>query len=398
MTRRVAVVAAHHDDGWSEEALLVRRLCGALACSADVELLVAGGPPSGATDGAVRVRRFPSTAVDGRRASALRRALLGPEPEDLPISCSCTDAVRRRAAAALPGAAREALLVAGGGYSDELFRELAASRHDVVVFVGAGSASTYWGMQAVAGRRPCVVVPAAAGDPALWSPAVDEVIDAADRVVVATAFEAGVVRKRAPGLKDDLLHTVGFVLRVNGMARRAPAYGHDGRPTVLVARDWAQPFPLDRLVAWCDALVEDFAPRLAVRLAGPGVQAVPARLRAEFAASRTDVWRWMAHALCLLDPEPRRLLGREVVESMAFGTPVVVPADGGATRLHADAGDGGLWYRSYAELRACVGALLDDGGLRATLGRQAEAYATGELGDPDAFVITVGDAVLGVLG
>lgn len=393
MTRRVAVVTAHGDDGWSEEALVVRRVAGALACSADVDVLVAGGTPFEGTDGAVDVRRFPATSVDARRSSALRRALLGPEPQESALACPCADAVRRRAASELPGAAQEALLVAAGGHSPELFRHLAGASYDVVVFVGAETASTYWGMEAVGDRCERVLLPVTAGGPSLWNPAVDEVVDAADRVVVTTAFEAEVVRDRAPGLKDDRLRRVGFVLQVNGMAKRAPAYGFDGRPTVVVARDWTEPFPLGPLVAWCDALVDDFAPRLAVRLAGPGIQAVPGRLRAEFAASRTDVWRWMAYALCVLDPAPNRLLGREVVESLLFATPVVVPADGGATRVHADAGDAGLWYRSYAELRACVEALLDED-RRAAIGRQGLAYASHEFGDTEAFTAAVGEAVL----
>lgn len=393
MARRVAVVAANGDDGWSEEALVVRRVCGALACVADVDLLVAAGAPSEGADGAVRVHRFAAAAVDPRRASALRRALLGPEPAESPVDCPCAAAVRRAAAAELPVASQEALLVAAGGHSPDLFHHLAGVAYDVVVFAGAATASTYWGMRAVGDRCRRVLLPLAAGEPTLWLRAVDEVVDAADRVVVTSAFEAEVVRGRWPGLKEDRLRTVGFVFQVNGMAKRAAAYGFDGRPTVLVARDWAQPFALDSLVGWCDTLVGDFAPRLAVRLAGPGVQAVPRRLRAEFSASRTDVWRWMAHGLCLLDPEPGRLLGREVVESMLFGTPVVVPAAGGATRAHADDGDGGLWYRSYAELRACVEALLDDD-RRAAIGGQALDYAAHRFGDTDAFVAAVGDAVL----
>ena len=395
MSLRVGVVATHYGHAWSEPALLVHRLCGALACRAEVDLLVAGpAPASTRADGALRVIQFPARAVPPGRRLALRRALLGPQPVDDAVSCQCTAGVQNDVAARLPGAAQEALLLAAGGYAPDLFRHLSAPPYDVVVFVGCDSAATYWGMDALGGRCPSVVAPAAVDDPSLWSPAVGAVLEGADRIVVPTPVEAALLHRRAPGLKPDGVHDVGFVAQVNGMARRAPAFGFDGRPTLVVARDWAQPLPVPALLDWCDALLDDLGPAFTLRLVGPGTQRLPRRLRAEAAASRTDVWRWMAHAVAVLDPEPRRLLGREVLESMLFSTPVIVPTDGGAARLHAEAGDGGLWYRTYEDLRACVEALLD-GEVRSALGEQGRAYATDTFGDTQRFVDSVGDAVLG---
>lgn len=394
MSLRVAVVATHHGDPWSEPDLVVRRVCGALACRAEVDLLVPGPAPAASDhEGAVRVSRFPAAIVAAGRRAALHRALLGPVPGDATIACHCTEIVQRRLAAGLPGAAQEALLLAGGGYSRELFGHLTATPYDVVVFAGCDNAATYWGMEAVAGRRPCVLVPAAVAAPGLWNPAVAEVLEAADRILVTTPVEGDILRHLAPGLKPDVVHDVGFVVQVNAMAARAPAFGFDGRPTVIIARDWAAGLPIEGLLDWCDALLDDLGPALTLRLVGPGTQRLPRRLRAESAGSRTDVWRWMAHALAVLDPEPHRLLGREVLESLLFATPVIVAAGGGAARHHAEAGDGGLWYRTYQDLRACVEALLDDG-VRTALGRQGRIYAATMYGDSPAFVDRVGDAVL----
>jgi glycosyltransferase involved in cell wall biosynthesis len=103
----------------------------------------------------------------------------------------------------------------------------------------------------------------------------------------------------------------------------------------------------------------------------------------------------MRRATALVDPEPHRLLGREVVEAMLLGTAVVVTASGGATREHADAGDGGLWYRSDVELDRCL-ELVADRRLRATLGRQGREYAERRYGNPDAFIRRVNDAVWGL--
>ena len=396
MSARVAVVANEYGNGWSDQALVLRRICGALACEAEVELLLARGPaPSTAFDGAVRLIDFPAPAPPAGRALAVRRALFGPQPADAAITCPCTGILQQRLASDLPVVAQEELLLGTGGYSPELLRHLAAVPYDVVVFAGGAAASTYWGMEALGGRRPCVLLPLAADEVTLGIPAVTEVLRSADRVLATTSFEVDVLRRRGFGAGDDRLRALGFVVRVNEMAHRAPAYGFDGRPTLIVARDWSTADPLGPLLGWCDRLRDDFAPRLAVRLVGPGTQRLPRRLRAEFAGARTDVWRWMAHALALLDPEPQRLLGREVLESLLFATPVIVPADGGATRSHAEAGNGGLWYRGYPELRECVDALMD-GGTGATLGEQGRAYVSETYGDTKRFIGEVNDAVLGL--
>lgn len=396
MSARVAVVVNEYGKGWSDHSLVVRRVCGALACEAEVDVLVARGPtPSTALDGAVRLIDFPAPRPTAGRALALRRALLGPQREDGAISCRCTDALQQQLASGLPRAAQEEWLLAAGGYSPPLFRELATASYDVVVFAGCNAASTYWGMDALGGRRPCAVLALAADDAVLALPAVGEVLRSADRILATTSFEVELVRRGGFGPDGHRLRTLGFVVRVNDMANRAPAYGFDTRPTLIVARDWGTTDPLEPLLGWCDALRGDFGPALAVRLVGPGAQRLPRRLRAEFAGARTDVWRWMAHSLALLDPEPHRLLGREVLESMLFATPVIVPADGGATRAHADAGNGGLWYRSYEELRGCVEALLDRDA-RTTLGEQGKAYVSETYGDTKRFIDGVTDAVLGL--
>ncbi len=73
--------------------------------------------------------------------------------------------------------------------------------------------------------------------------------------------------------------------------------------------------------------------------------------------TRTDLWRLMAHARATIDLAPGKLLARECVESLRFGTPIVVPK-GTVGALHAEAG-GGLWFGDEAELIGCVDALSE---------------------------------------
>ncbi len=106
--------------------------------------------------------------------------------------------------------------------------------------------------------------------------------------------------------------------------------------------------------------------------------------------TRTDLWRLMAHARMTVDLHPGALLARECVESLRYGTPVVVPK-GTVAASHAAAG-GGLWFDDVAELLGCVDALADPE-VRTTLGHQAQDWANERHGDPAGFVGRVGDVL-----
>lgn len=394
---RVGVVAAG-DDGWAAELpLVLQQICGALAMVADVTLLrVTAEYAAPRTEGAFRIRSFVGPTPEPRRALALRRACFGPDGcHDGAIDCDCTAVLQRRMATELPVAAQRALLRATGGDSPELFTHLASLPYDTVVFAGCASASTYWGLQAVAGRQPTVVLAGAVNEPTLWMPVVADVLDAADGVLVTGECEAEVLTQGAPALKPEKIGDIGFVLHVAELASRTPPFGFDGRPAVVVVGDWNEPgHSRTRLVSWAARLQHHLGGRASVRFVGPGVQRLPRGVRAEFASSRVDSWRWMARAIAVIDPEPQRLIGRSTVEALLYGVPVLVPADGGASRRHAEAGNGGLWYRSYGELLAGVEALLEDD-VRTTLGRQGQDYAAHRFTDTERYIQGVQQAVLG---
>ena len=93
----------------------------------------------------------------------------------------------------------------------------------------------------------------------------------------------------------------------------------------------------------------------------------------------------MSRALAVVDPVPHRVIGQDVLESLMLGVPVVVAADGYATREHAETGNGGLWYRADDELVGSVRRLLDDE-VRRSLGEQGRSYAMSRFGDTDTYV------------
>ena len=98
--------------------------------------------------------------------------------------------------------------------------------------------------------------------------------------------------------------------------------------------------------------------------------------------TRMDLWRLMAHARVVIDLAPGAVIARECLESLRFGTPIVVP-EGTPGAAQADAG-GGLTYSGVPELLERVERLLD-GPERDRLSRQGAAYANSRHGDPARF-------------
>jgi hypothetical protein len=99
--------------------------------------------------------------------------------------------------------------------------------------------------------------------------------------------------------------------------------------------------------------------------------------------TRTDLWRLLAHASVTVDLAPGPIIGRECIESLLLGTPIVVPEDSAAA-AHAHAG-GGMAYASIPDLLDAVETLTDEeaGAPVAARGRR---YAEEYYGDAGRFV------------
>ncbi len=106
--------------------------------------------------------------------------------------------------------------------------------------------------------------------------------------------------------------------------------------------------------------------------------------------TRTDLWRLLAHARVTIDLAPGRIIARECIESLRFGTPIIVPEQS-AAQPHADAG-GGFTFADVPELLACVARLCDEP-TRATMSTKGRSYADAHYGDQNYFVETVARAL-----
>jgi hypothetical protein len=384
----VAVVTAGYGDPWREDHLLVRRLAGALACATDVDVLLPGGPtPVADHDGAVRVLRFPAIPREPLRHRAWRKAIFGEEA----VATFAPPIHRPRPLPELAPLVEEQLVLAEGGDSPALCEHLASTSYDLVVLAGHHSPLALSAIRALADRQRVVVLSANRHSGTLRLRIHDETFERAERILVCTESERQEVVARLGDDQIDKVENVGFAVGVNPLARKTEPLEFDDKRYVIIARDWNKPVAKERLVWWGKQFERSIHKDLRLRLVGPGAWRLPLGLSRT--ASRLDVCRWTSRAVALLDPTPDRLIGREVLDAYLFGTPVLVCADGGATRDHAERGNGGLWYRTDEELFGAVEALLDRD-LQTTLGQQGQDYAQHEYADVDLYIKRLTSALI----
>jgi hypothetical protein len=100
--------------------------------------------------------------------------------------------------------------------------------------------------------------------------------------------------------------------------------------------------------------------------------------------TRMDLWRLMAHAKACIDLAPGRIVARECVEALRFGTPIVVPRVSGPAVAHAFLG-GGATFGDAQELLDAVAAIRTDDN-RSAVSHLGRDYADANHGDPLKFV------------
>ena len=119
-----------------------------------------------------------------------------------------------------------------------------------------------------------------------------------------------------------------------------------------------------------------------------------ARFEMTWTPTRMNLWRLMAQAAVTVDLRSPGPIGREAIESLRFGTPVVVP-DSSVAAEHAAVANAGLWYRNQGEMVDFVRALLDDEVVRSQLGANGQQWAEQVHGDTERFVTQASNVVLG---
>ena len=372
----VAVLTAHWKGG-TEEGWITRQVAGALACAADVHVLTPDGRrPSTRTDGVFTLHRLGTPLAP---TTELRRDLLvealgvaGPVEESaLPDSIATVldDGLLEPWAAAtdvLAGLAPDLVVVAG---HRNLGAVAALDAHDPAV--------------------PMVLLPLALPGTVGVSGHFDPVMARAGQVLTVTEAERAEIVGRFG--RADAVHRIGAPLAANASVLSEPNTWVGDTGYVFVNTG----------VASDDAHVEgELASLVRMRFdhRPVGVSFTDGffvwhegREQRGWAIERSsDRARLMAWARVTVDLHPGALFARSCVESLLYGTAIVVP-DGSRAGEYARLGQGGLWFADPAELTWCVESLLETGA-GDVLGRQGQAYAEAEFGSTDRFIERVTSA------
>ncbi len=374
----VALVSAHWGETEDEATSVTRLVAGALARSAEVQVIHLGAPATGSTprhDSVFRVHGAPLRDAQPLRAGVLRAAL-------------GHDGRRRVPARA------GALLAQLEGWSDEVPGLLAQIKPACVLLVGHHQPHDH--AAAALGRARVVALPLLGSGDALEIERVRSLVTGADLVLAAHPGEQRRLRSclGAPG--DARVAALPLALALNWGAVRDRLYGvrHFGRYVVLL-----RCFPGDGrrfLQSITHEVLRDVLGSVAVAEVDGQRWRISDRKRTlvlPVGPSRVNLWRLMAHAEATVDVRPSGPVGREAIESMLLGTPVVVP-DGSAAAAHVAKAGGGLWYRDIGELFDATRLLLDPA-VRSPLSAQGRRYAEAHHSDLGAFVHELGRLVLG---
>jgi hypothetical protein len=372
----VVAVLAPRWEARSEEGWLVRQVAGALACAAEVHVITPDGrKPETTRDGVFTLHRL-GTPLD--RAAERRRDLL----------VSALGQSAPAPAAGTPGVS--ALLdrdltdgwAAATGVLDRI-------RPDRVVIAGHTSLGALAAVEAAAGEVPVGLLVLGSDLTSAAFPHFAPLFARADVILVATETEGAAVAA-AHGCADRV-RRIGAPLSTNlsALSEPNPWVGPSGYVLVLTTADVEDDDPQVEL----SRLVRLRFPERPVGLCYTDGFFVwhEGRLNRGWPVERSsDMARLLAWARVVVDLDPGTLIARRCVESLLYGTPIVVGA-GTRAREHAQRGGGGLWFDDPAELLWGVEALLDDDA-HAAFSAQGQAYAEDEYGSTDRFVERVTSA------
>jgi len=359
-----------------------RLLAGALARNADVEivhLVAPPEPPTTRTDSVFSVHRVPLQGARSLRASLLRAAL------------ATVDGGRT-----VPGVAAD-LLDEFEGHAPDVPDRIAAIAPDAVVLAGHHQPwdTSVLGTRGGGGPR-VVLLPYLADPTVLHSAPVARLVERADLIAVAHSGERRAVLRAFPARSEVDVRPLNTGFSVNRGAAANRLFGVRFFGTYVLT---IRCFPPGGQ-RWERSATHEVLRATVGRVSFAEIDGERWRisdrentLELPVSPSRVNLWRLMAHAVATVDLRPPGPIGREAIESMLLGTPVVVP-DKSAAQEHAADANGGLWYRDPGELIDAV-RVLTDPRIRDRLAVQGKSWAQLTHGQMDDFVERARFLVLG---
>ena len=378
---RVALISAHWGEGTEESTVVTRLLAGALARNAAVHVLHFVSPTEVREPVADSVFLVHSLTLQGARPlrAAVMRAALGHD----------------NSGRAVPEAvARELALLEG--HAQGVAQRLSEIAPRAIVLAGQHQPFSLeaLGRRGSAERPRVVFLPLCADLAQLKEAALARLVEAADGIGAANPGEYRALRTLFPERREDIF-SLDLGLNLNRSAAAQGLFGvrFFGR-YVLLLRSFPPGGPRYSRTLTHELLRSVLGEVSVAEVDGDKWRIADKENTLELPVNptRVNLWRLMAHALFTVDLRPQGPLGREALESMLLGTPVIVPEDS-AAKAHAEASSGGLWYRDLGELLDQARALMDEN-LRRRLAAQAGEYARSTHGNMDQFVACMAARVL----
>ncbi|MGO8872475.1 MAG: glycosyltransferase [Acidimicrobiales bacterium] len=358
----------------SEEGWLTRQVAGALACIADVHVVTPEGTRARmSTDGPFTVHR---TGTPVPRDAEARRDLL---VESMVITGTFSDDPVSPDAAALVDRDLVEPWTAAGGL-------LATLRPDQLVIADHRNVGALAAAERGAPDAPITLVSLGTHAASLAFPHFDPLVNRARGVLAVTEAERqAIIERHGAG---GTTYRIGAPMAANPSALSEPNTWVGDSDYVFVVSSAA--FRDDGEEAELTRLLRLRFPDNPIGIAHTDCFCAwhHGRLNQGWAIERSsDMARLMAWARVTVDLRSGRLFARRCVESLLYGTPIIVPHDTRA-REHAERGRGGLWFEDAAQLTWCVEALLDPS-TREALSAQGRSYAEDEYGSTDRFIARV---------
>ncbi len=386
---RVTLVASRWGSEEDERQLLARLVAGALTSRALVSVVhvTAGDGAGGGGSAARRDGAFEVTRVGGDRPRpVMQLALLA--------------ALRAGGGTiTVPDVAGPRLLALDGGRAAGLVDAIDATAPDVVVVAGVQQGWPAVELRSLAHRPRIVLLPLAGDEVRLGLTGYRNFLEMADLICTVTAAEHLRVERALGPCGPVPARRLPFALGVTRAALQHRLVGLGNFDDyVLLLTGFPPGAPRGEYHIDHRSLRAELGVSAIAEVASEGWRVVgkSKSQRVLVAPSRVNLLRFMSHAHVVVDLRPAALFGRETLEAMLLGTPVVA-AVGTPAAEHVVASGGGRLYRDWPGMVAAIGELMPSDAHDAAAAGALE-WATREHGDQARFVGAVCEAVLGRSG
>jgi len=381
----VVVVTYSWGADWTEANAVVRLVSGALALDARVAIVSLEDPGAALRqprhirrDGVFHVYSTAAAPSHNDRADLLRTAFM------------------RQPGSVMPERALRGALGLEARAGAEALSVISDLRPDVLVLAGTGS---FWSDALPLGSSGprVVLLPLCGDDPVLSSESLRPLLTRADAIGVFSAAEhRRVAEALSISATEDRVQHLRVAFPVNRLAAATAMAGMAPFGRYLLVLSGLPGDPVRRTTPPHDFLREVLGD-VAIAEVGAESWVVTGgtdRFEISWTPSRMILWRLMAGAEVMLDVRSQGPVAREAIESLCFGTPIVVPERSVAAE-HAAQSNGGLWYLAPGEMTDCIATLLSRRALRDALGANGKEWAERWHSDTPAFVDATRRLVLG---